>query len=101
MSNHPLLLSDAAKVLHIGPKILRKVLRDRGVLGRLNDLPRRDLIDKGIFAIEQRSFRKGRTDANPGIETTYYVTLVTAYGMTWLQEVVDGHRGQEAVDAAH
>jgi phage antirepressor YoqD-like protein len=80
------MIRKAAKQLDIGSNTLFKKLRKAGVL-KSNNLPRRDMIERGLMMTEIRSYRqRGTTDA---VSRPYEVTLVTEEGVEFLKHFLD------------
>lgn len=73
-------ISEAAKVLGMGPAILFKVLRDEGLLMR-NNLPFQQQLDAGRFKVLAKSYK----DSN-GENRNYTQTVVTGKGLAFLQK---------------
>lgn len=79
-----MMLKDAAPILKIGSQTLYRLLKEKGVLNPKNNLPARDLVLAGHFEVEIREYRVGKFD----IKKPYTVALVTASGMSYLQELL-------------
>jgi len=86
------MIKDAAEILNIGSHTLFRTLKDKGIIGALNKLPRRDLVMQGLFEVDIREFQKGRS----GVKKQYSVTLVTPAGLSYLREVIEQVKTDEA-----
>ena len=90
----PVLINQAAKMLEIPPSRLRHLLRTRKVIDR-NNLPRHELVERGLFHVENRQFRKGKT----GILGNYAVALVTGSGLTYISALLEEVANPEVSDS--
>jgi phage antirepressor YoqD-like protein len=76
-------LSDAARLLNLGPQKLFRALRNRQVLDT-NNLPAPRYKGRGLFTVELKSY------AHPKLgEKLYAVTHVTDKGLKWLAREFD------------
>lgn len=73
-------LNEAAKVLGMGEKTLRKKLKERCVFQRNGRTPYQTYVKYGYFKLSIRQWRN-----NTGYPMTYVVPLLTGKGMIWLQ----------------
>ena len=83
-----------AKVINcngLGPNKLMKLLRDKGILYKVNDynIPKQYYLNMGYFTCTERTFpvthRDGRTETKTGI-----TTFITVTGQNWLLKMLRG-----------
>lgn len=82
-------LGVAAKVLGfkgVGRNNLFKILRERGILSQNNNLPYQRYIDAGYFTVEAVPWEHPTC----GDERSYYKTLVTPKGLSWIEKGLFG-----------
>jgi len=89
----PVMINQAAKILSVPPSRLRQVLRSQKVIDR-NNLPRHELVQRGLFHVENRQFVKGKT----GIRGNYAVALVTGSGLTYISALMKEMENPEVSD---
>ena len=79
-----LMLKQAASILDIGSLTLTRKLKEKGLIGKTNNLPRLDLVRRGYFKVDIRKYRKPS-----GIEVPYSVTLVTPNGLSFIRDFLE------------
>ncbi|HBX36244.1 MAG TPA: hypothetical protein DEG76_02595, partial [Pseudohongiella sp.] len=89
----PVKINAAAKILNAKPTRLRQKMRARGIVDK-NNLPRHDLVERGLFEVKTGQFVKGRT----GIRQNYAVTLVTGSGLTFLSALMEEGKADQAAE---
>ncbi len=91
-----LMLNQAASILEVGSVTLTRKLKQKGVIGKTNNLPRLDLVKQGYFRVDVRSYRRPS-----GIEVPYSVTLVTPNGMAYLRDFLEQEEQEKEVQTCN